>query len=352
MRVATCATDGLFLQWVHVYEMTPELIATIIGAPRRELRRLRDLDAEPRRHDRGRREGQAAPPRRRAPSPIRCCARRARALQHPQRGRPARSPRRGRSGDGALLSSFGVRANSDFAPVLDLNAARARFLREQVDDIAAPDGAPHPGACALRSSPARGSPTSTRFLDWALTDGCRARAQRGMPARRNRISRTGGRRRSEAATAIAGRGPQRRCALRWCECNLAVGLAVDAARAGRGSPGWRTRISLARSAKVYGSAWSARPAHAPRVRSWLRLHSAIAGEDAGRIIRPPRHCCRTSSIPTCAPYVIAAHADRLLLGKDGEAACASPGESTQTRGPGRPTWDPVFRFLIGQAVRG
>ena len=41
----------------------------------------------------------------------------------------------GRATLAPYYGGFGMPANSDFAPVLDLNAARARFRREQVDDM-------------------------------------------------------------------------------------------------------------------------------------------------------------------------------------------------------------------------
>jgi len=129
--------DGLFLQWVHVYEMTPPLVATIITALGQNFEdfelwlpnhgdlivvavpkgRLPRLDG-----------GAFANPALRLDLARFNIRNLDDLLLHRIGGRAALAP---------YYNAFGVQPNSDFAPVLDLNAGLARFLRQQVDSVLA-----------------------------------------------------------------------------------------------------------------------------------------------------------------------------------------------------------------------
>jgi len=85
---------------------------------------------------------------------------------------------------------------------------------------------------------------------------------------------------------------------------------------------------------------------------WLRLHAAIAGEDAGGVVRAAQALLQDDLSPDLAPYVIAAHMTGLLLGNDRAGALRSFQVNRRKLGVRQETWEPVFRFLIGQTAGG
>lgn len=337
--------DGLFLQWVHVYEMTPELIATIIAALGANFDdfeiwmpnhgdmivvaakgKLPRLDA-----------GAFAGPLLRAELGRFNIRNLDDLLVHRVGGRSAMAP---------YYASFGVRANSDFAPVLDLNAARARFLREQVDDMPRLMEAPIP-VLAFFDRPRAQQPDPARF-----SEGAHPWLYRAERAKQAELAETYLRMGRAAALEalpppLAADLTLLRAAL--VECKLAIGPAT--VRRTLVEVAGLVNAHLARSVRegLWKRMISSDCARASAdTASWLGLHAAIAGEDAGRIVGSAQALLQDDLSPDLAPYVIAAHMTGLLLGNDRAGALRSYQADRRKLGARQETWEPVFRFLIGQ----
>jgi spermidine synthase len=341
--------DGLFLQWIHVYEMTPVLIATIVGALAANFDdfeiwmptygdmivvavakgRVPRLDA-----------GAFANPRLRAELDRFNIRNLDDLLVHRVAGRSALAP---------YYGGFGVRANSDFAPVLDLNAALARFLREHVDDMPRLMEAPIP-VLALFDHPGARLPDPARF-----STGAHPWLYRAERAKQAELAETY--LRTGSATALAELPPPLVADLTLLraaqiDCKLAMGPAAER----------RTLIEVAGLVNAHlarpmrEALWSrlvnSRCARAAETAAWLKLHAAIASEDAGRIAGAAQALLRDDLSADLAPYVVAAHMTGLLLGSDAQGALRSFQTNRGRLGAAQATWQPVFRFLVGQTFRG
>jgi predicted membrane-bound spermidine synthase len=341
--------DGLFLQWVHVYEMTPELIATIIAALGANFDdfeiwmpnhgdmivvaakgKFPRLDA-----------GAFTAPLLRAELARFNIRNLDDLLVHRVGGRAAMAP---------YYGSFGARANSDFAPVLDLNAARARFLREQVDDMPRLMEAPIP-VLAFFDRPRAQQPDPARFSEgahpWIY------RAERAKHAELAEAYLRAGR-----AAVLESLPPPLAANLTLLraglvECKLTVGPATM--RRALVEVAGLVNAHLARSTRegLWQRLSSSGCARGPGgIASWLRLHAAIAGEDGGGIVKAAQALLKDDLSADLAPYVIAAHMTGLLLGNDRAGALRSFQENRRKLGVRQETWGPVFRFLIGQTTGG
>ncbi len=341
--------DGLFLQWVHVYEMTPMLIATIVGALGANFDdfeiwmptygdmivvavakgKVPRLDA-----------GAFANPLLRAELERFNIRNLDDLLVHRVGGRATLAP---------YYGGFGMRANSDFAPVLDLNAARARFRREQVDDMPRLMEAPIPVLALFDRTRAR-QPDPTRFSEGAHP--WLYRAERAKQAElAESYLRTGRGAVLEALPPpLAADLTLVRAAL--VECRLVVGPAT--VRRALVEVAGLVNAHLVRSSAegVWKRLVSSGCARAPDTASWLKLHAAIAGEDAAQIAGAAQALLQDDLSPDLAPYVVAAHMTGLLLGDDAQGALRSFQANRRRLGAGQATWEPVFRFLIGQTLGG
>jgi predicted membrane-bound spermidine synthase len=336
---------GLLLQWVHVYEMTPSLVATIIGALNENFEdyelwlanhgdmivvavpkgKLPRLDA-----------GAFAHPQLRAELERFNIRNLDDLLLHRIGGRAAMNP---------YYAAFGAQVNSDFEPVLDLNAAFARFLRQQVDDMPLLMEAPIP-VLALFDRPRVRQADPSRF-----SPGVHPGLRRSDQARRAELAeaymRTGRVARldllppSHAADLTLLRAS-------LIECRLVVAPAT--ARRALTELAGQVNPYLARP--VLETLWkrlaNSSCAGAAEVRPWVSLHAAIASEDAARIAATADTLLREELSPELAPYVVAAHMTGLLLSNDGQAALRSFQAHRRELMGGGPTWEVVFRFLVGQ----
>ena len=340
--------DGLLFQWVHIYEMTPPLIATIIGALAQNFDdfeiwlashgdmivvaipkgRLPRLDA-----------GAFANPALRAELERFNIRNVDDLLLHRVAGQAALAP---------YYASFGVPANSDFRPVLDLNAAFARFTRQQVDDMPRLTEAPIPVLAMFdrprgpRADPARFSPGTRPGLRRAelavQAQSVEAYIRTGRPDALERLP-----------AALASDLMLLRAALLDCRIEVPpatlrrglVGLAgaVDPylARANRQALWKRLSDSPCASARA--------------VRSSLSLHRAIAAEQGAAMAAAANRLLQEELDPELAPYVAAARMAGLLLDKDRKGAMQAFQENRSKVGAGQ-EWDPVFRLLFGQAAGG
>jgi len=341
---------GLFVQWIHVYEMTPALVATITGALEEnfsdyELWMPSDGDLLVIAAHRGK-----------VPRPD------ARAFDNPRlRAELARLNIRnlddlllhrvaGRAAIGPYFEAFGAQPNSDYLPLLDVNATLARFLRGQVDDVPRllRSGIP---VLELFDRPRVARPDPTR-----LSPGPRPWLPRAAEAR-NAASlaaflRSGEMRDAAALPpALADSALLVRGAL--VDCRLP--LPSQTLQRSLGDVAWvvnshlspRERQVLWR--RVAGSRCAARLS--PLERAWLELHQAISAEDARTMIDASRRVLESREAPAreMLPYALAAHMAGLILdGQGGTALSAFIGYRRRIALP--PGWQPVFRFLVGQTV--
>jgi len=128
---------GLLVQWIQLYEMDASLVATVIGALGEEFAHYAVF--APSDHDLLIMASEAA-----VPLPAQ-----ARVFEHPGVAKELWTVHMLTAGDldarylGAratlepLFASYGMPANSDYAPVLDRNAARHRFMEKSATDVVA-----------------------------------------------------------------------------------------------------------------------------------------------------------------------------------------------------------------------
>jgi predicted membrane-bound spermidine synthase len=340
--------DGLLLQWVHVYEMTPPLVATIIGALNENFE---DYELWLANH------GDMiviAVPKGKLPrlDPG--------AFTHPLvRAELERFNIRnlddllihriaGRAAIGPYYAAFGAPVNSDFAPVLDLNAAFARFLRQQVDDMPRLMEAPIP-VLALFDRPRVRQADPNRF-----SPGVHPGLRRSDQARRAELAaaymRTG------RVAELELMSPSYAADLTLLRASLIeCRVAVAPATARRALTELATLVNPYLARPVRESLWkrlgSSSCAGAAEARPWVSLHAAIASEDAARMVTTADALLRGELSPELTPYVVAAHMTGLLLTNDRQGALRSFEERRPALG-GSTTWEVVFRFLVGQSLGG
>ncbi len=130
-------SGGLLVQWIQLYEMDASLVATVIGALGEEFPHYAVF--APSDHDLLIVAGEAP-----VPLPLR-----AEVFEHPGVAKELWTVHMLTVGDldarylgsratlEPLFASYGMPANSDYAPVLDLNAARHRFLEKSAAEVVA-----------------------------------------------------------------------------------------------------------------------------------------------------------------------------------------------------------------------
>jgi spermidine synthase len=340
---------GLFVQWIHVYEMTPALVSTITAALDEnfadyELWMPSDGDLLVIAAHRGK-----------VPAPD------ARAFDNPLlRAELARINIRnlddllmhrvaGRAAIGPYFEAFGVQPNSDYLPLLDVNAPLARFLRGQVDDVPRLLRVGIP-LFEFFDRPRRARPDPTR-----LSPGVRPWLRRADEARDAAAAaaflRTGARHELAAVPPILGdalllvRGAV-------VECRLA--LPSPALQRSLGDVAWAINAHLApRERNALWREIGASPCVArlsPLERDWVRLHQAVAAEDARNMVAVSRRVLDSPQVlRELQPYALAAHMSGLILAGQGNAAMSAfVAYRRKIRLP--PGWQPVFRFLVGQTL--
>ena len=337
---------GLLLQWVNVYETTPELVATIMTALDGSFSdwelwmpnpgdmlvvavhngKLPRLD--PRAFDN---------PRLRADLERLNIRNMDDLLLHRIGGRSAMR---------AYFATFRVPANSDFYPVLDLNAGRARFLRRQVDDVARllDTGLP---LMAMFDRPAVAQPDPAR-----LSAGARPWSSRASAALQARASadyvRTG---RAASLDALPARAAGDLAMLRASQVDCSAQIPGPALRLALTDLAWLVNQHLPRAERqalwrvLTDSRCSARLGEGER--QWLALHAAVGAENGAEMARLGGELLKDPLGSDVVPYVLAAHMSGLLLiGKPGEAMSALRQHGNRIGSV--TSWQPVFRFLVGQ----
>jgi hypothetical protein len=85
-------------------------------------------------------------------------------------------------------------------------------------------------------------------------------------------------------------------------------------------------------------------------RQWLALHAAVGAEDGAEMARLGGELLKEPLGSDVVPYVLAAQMSGLLLtGKPDEAMRALQQHGNRIGAVA--SWQPVFRFLVGQATR-
>ena len=338
--------DGLLLQWVHIYEMTPPLVATIIRALDRNFE---DYELWLASH------GDmivVAVPKGRLPRLN------AAAFDNPLlRAELARFNIRnlddlllhrvgGRAVLGPYYAAFGIAPNSDFSPILDLNAARARFLRQQVDDVPRLLEAPIP-VLGLFDRPRVPRPDPGRLSPGPHPGLRRAELARWAEAAEAYL-RTGRAGLDVLPPPLAAELFLVHAGLIECRPDVAPATLARALVETAGLV--NAHLPRAARAALWKrlSATSCRGASA--VRPWLVLHAAVADEDAARMTTVARALLQSGGDAELAPYVVAAYMSGLLLGNDTRGALAAYQEHRQLLGAAQSTWSPIFRLLVAQAL--
>jgi predicted membrane-bound spermidine synthase len=341
---------GLFVQWVNVYELSPQLLATIVRA----------LDAHfsdyefwmPNAGDLlvvAAHNGKVPAPDARAFDSPRLRADLERfhirnlddLLLHRVGGRAALRP---------YFTAFPVPANSDFYPVLDLNAARARFLHRAADEEVPrllEAGFPlldlFDRPRARPSDPARLSPGSRPWL---------ARSGYALQARAAGSYMRGGRLADLEAIPPAAAGDL--LLLRSALVDCAVRLPGPALRRLSTYLAWLVNPHLPKAERegiwraLEGSPCRARLSDMER--QWLRLHAAVAAEAGPDIVQASGLILEgdAAASPDLMAYALATHMTGLLLTGRGPEAMTAIVRHGSTLGDA-PSWQPVFRLLVGQA---
>jgi predicted membrane-bound spermidine synthase len=341
---------GLFYQWVQLYELSPTLLSTVIAALEENFTDYELWTANPGDLLIVAANGGEVP------------RVEARAFDNPMLRADLKRFRINnvddlflhRVGDrqslGPYFASLGAQANSDFFPVLDQNAARARFLRAQVNDFA-----------VLQQTP-------VRVL--GLFDGHaerQTRTARLTPGDRGWLPRAAFAHQAAAVSEYLRGG--RHELLRRLPSSLApemISLRLALVECRAGLPSWSLRLLLADVAR-YVTAYMP-PAEAVALWStlsqstcrgisdsdqrWLRLHAAVAAADASQMRQTADLILAHDQNlePKLLAHAVAVFMAGAILERDAGAALQTFRRHRQRLSDAR-EWEPVFRFLLAQADR-
>jgi len=343
------APGGVFVQWVQLYELTPQLLASVVMALESGfsdyelwLPNTGDLIIV------ATRDG--ALPRLRADALQSAALRtdlerfRIRNLDDLKLHRLGR-----KAAIGPYFASYGVQPNSDFTPILDIKAPLARYMRLQVTNLT-----------TLRDSPAR---VVQLFEETPEGEADLTRITRGE---RPWMPQMQWIEQAQAVRRFITLGERE--ALASLPEHLAPDLVALRARLVQclpGLPAWSLRQQLAdlsRFASVYlprvdsDALWSTLMttcgAPSKMDRQWLQLHAAIARSDlaaisrhAGILLEEDNDLKGRLLAQPLAAYMAA----QILRG---EAASALSAYRKHRKAVGKSgDWDPVFRFLLSHADR-
>jgi len=345
------ADGGVLVQWIQAYEMTPQLVASILDALGSQFPdyvlwtpndsdfiivaardgRVRDIDAS-----------LLASP----------------ALAADLRRILIRSPDdlllhriAGRRTVGPYFSSWGAPLNSDFYPFVDLNATKARFMHQSVADIA-----------ALRESPV---PVLDLFEG---REAARSDARNLTPGARPWLRRAGRVRDAAAAAEFLRSGDV--AVLRTLDASVAedaISARAALVSCANRPPGPLLRDELLRLASLVNPnqppreaarGWAALaaskcPVVDASIRDWIRLHEAIGGGDGRAMARAAEAVLKSDGALADAqtPYVVAALMMGRLLEGDRVSALRSYAHWRPRLTSAEVGWRPVFRLILSQTDR-
>ena len=339
---------GLFLQWVHLYEMNPALLATIVRA----------LDAHFTDYEFWMsNDGDmiiVAAHGGRVPRPDGA------GFDHPQlRADLERFRIRnlddlylhrlgGRDAIGPYFAAFGVQPNSDYFPVLELKAPQARFMRSSAREVVRMVESAYGlvtlfDPAAYRPDPARLTPGPRPWWQRAAWVQ-QAAAIQGFVGTGNEALL------GELTPALAGDLILLRAALIDCRVRMPAGALrhqfADLA------DNVSSHVPAAAAVQFWrGLASRCGGQLAPTDRRWLRLHHAVA------LGRPDEMVAAATAILDEEPelrdrllaHALSAYMAGSILQGDPPAALRMFRKYTRQLGGAAREWEPVFRFLHGQA---
>jgi predicted membrane-bound spermidine synthase len=344
--------EGLLFQWVQIYEMSPELLATVVAALHANfadyevwLSNHGDviIVASP--------SGRVPPPDAAAfgSAPLRAELERfhIRNLDDLLFHRVG-----GRAELAAFFGTFGVQPNSDFFPVLDLQAPRARFMRLQTEDLAHLLAAGFP-ALELFDTPKRARADALR-----MTPGARFWLRPGsfVPqavAAHDYLLHGNVGALAQLPSTVAGELSLVRASL--VECTLRAPPA--ALRDALAEVGGLINERLARRDR--DELWALlRKGRCPdgahqAVRPWLDLYAAIGAADPQRMVDASQALLLPGAAAPRDLFSMALAANmsgRILMSQPAAAMRAFNTYRGAVAGSA-PGWQPVFRFLVGQTSR-
>jgi hypothetical protein len=255
----------------------------------------------------------------------------------------------GRAALQPYFAAFGVPPNSDFYPVLDTNAAKARYLYRPSDDLqrlldsGIPllelfEGARMPDPARLSAGPrpwlARSAyALQARAAGAYLRSGRAADLQPLLPAAAADLVLL---RAALLDCSVTLTGPM----LRQVSTQIAWFVNQHLAGAERAAL-WRALEGSRCAGRLSGME-----------RHWLRLHGAVARGDAAAIVQASGRILEgdTEITQDLLAYALAAHmTGRLLAGQAREAMAAIARHGPRVGNA--PSWQPAFRFLVAQARR-
>jgi hypothetical protein len=342
---------GLLVQWVQLYEITPALLGTVIAALDTNfadyefwLANSGDMVIVASANGRV----PAPDPKAFAIAPLRAEMARFGITNadelalHRVAGRAALAP---------YFITLGTNVNSDYYPVLEMNAPLARFMNSATRDLLLLTQAPFP-VLRLFDERARRSPDPARLSAIDRPWSARADWIRQAEAIRRYLDS------SDIPATLDGelvaelsvlRAALRACKVRIPEAALQRELADVARFAAAQLPResalalWNDLVSP-RCERTLSST----------VREWLALHRAVAARDAAQMRRA------ADAVITEEPrmgggllaYAVAAGMTARILTGDGAAAIrVFQDHRAQLASAGR-EWQPVFHFLVAQAYGG
>jgi hypothetical protein len=343
------APGGLLVQWLQVYEMTPQVLASVLEALSREFPHYVlwtsnhfDLIVV------AARDGMVPEPQ-------------AAALQYPALGAELgrfsihtmddlRLHRlAGRDAIGPYFSTLGAPVNTDFEPYVDLNAAKARFMRRAVSDLDLLREAPLPlldrfeKPRALRPDPARLSPGARPWLRYArLSERAAAVSSYLHSGDVATLELIGS---PLADDALTVRGATVTCALQ-----VPLPLLRDALirLAGAVNP----HLTPTAAEPLWAGLQRSKCAAAGRqpIRAWLALHRALAADSPEGLAQAAEAVLETDhSLPaTQLPYVVAALMSGQIQRGERDAAWRTFSRY-RSRLNVEPGWQQVFGFLVAHA---
>jgi spermidine synthase len=341
---------GLFLQWVQVYDITPELLATVISALEANFRHYElwmpnagDLiivaanGTEVPRPD----------PRAFGNAALRVDLERLRIrnlddlLLHRVAGDAAIGP---------YFAAFGAQANSDFFPVLERKAPQYRFMRVHSNDIVSLLESPVPVLSIFDSKPHQ------RLEPARLTPGERLWWQRSAFAlealaatqylRSGNIDALNGVPAAFGAELILLRASLVECRLKLTPAASSKALA-DAARY------LNPHLPRAQRDAVWRLLGNSRCQAGEPERRWLRLQIAVSAQAPAGMVTTA-HDILDSETEMPQEFVataLAAYMTGLILSSE-SAAALKAFQAYRRKVPSSGSWQPVFRFLVAQAGNG
>ncbi len=337
------APGGLLVQWIQVYEMNPQVLASVLEALGGEFPHYVlwtsnhvDLILVAARDDS-------------VPEPS------AQALQGALAAELARFSIRnlddlrlhrlaGREAIGPYFAALGAPVNSDFQPYVDLNAAKARFMRQAVSELDALRESPLPlldrfeNRQALRPDPKRLTPGARPWLRYA-------RATERAAAVSAYLRSGDGAALEVIGSPLADDALTVRAALVSCTVRAPLPLVRDALL--RLAAAVNPYLAPALAGAVWAELRASKCSKAPALQAWLALHHAAASGTPAELVRSARSALAADDTlgDVERPYVVAALIGGQILAGERAAAWRSFTEYRGRLGGGS-GWQPVFRLLV------